>query len=64
MAEFCLECWNKINEREDKAQKFILSKELEICEGCGKWKKVIIVERKYFFLRILNFLYKNTEEDG
>lgn len=50
MAAFCLECWNKINGTEEKESKYIFSKDLFLCEGCGKWKEVIITERKYYYL--------------
>lgn len=48
MAEFCLACWNKLNERNDPAERYIMSKELDLCEGCGKWEKIIVRERKLF----------------
>ena len=46
MAEFCLECWNKINDTDNDDKKYILSKELELCEECGMWKNIIVEERK------------------
>ena len=45
MAEFCLDCWNKINETNDTKWRFILSLRKEQCEECGQYKRVIIVER-------------------
>lgn len=56
MAEFCLDCWNKINGTNDDAKKYIISKDLWLCEGCAKWKNVIVAERKYYYLRKLNFI--------
>lgn len=50
MAEFCLECWNKINGTNDDKRKYILSKDLDLCEGCGELKPVIIVERKAYYI--------------
>ena len=38
MAEFCLDCWNRLNETDALPGKYILSKELDLCEGCGEWK--------------------------
>ena len=55
MAEFCLECLNRINETQDSPKKYIFSKELDLCEGCGEWKRVVIVERKYYYLRKLRY---------
>lgn len=48
MAEFCLECWNRINETNDGEERYVISKELDLCEGCGEWKRVIICERRYY----------------
>lgn len=47
MAAFCLECWNNINKTDDPADKYVFSKKLDLCEGCGRWKKVIITEYKH-----------------
>lgn len=41
MAEFCLECWNKLNNSKEDEKNYILSKELEICEECGERKRAI-----------------------
>ncbi len=46
MAEFCLECWNKLNKTNDPEDKYILSDEPDFCEGCGKWTRAIISEKK------------------
>ena len=35
-----------MNGLEDPASKYILSKELELCESCGKWTNVIIQKRR------------------
>ncbi len=45
MAEFCVDCWNKIMETNDPPRKFHLSRELELCEECGQWKRVIVTEK-------------------
>ncbi len=50
MAEFCLECWNKLNKRNDSERKYIISDYLDLCEGCGEWKPVIIMERTSYYL--------------
>ena len=42
MAEFCLECWNKINGTNDKKWRYSLSWELDLCEKCGEYKQVIV----------------------
>lgn len=48
MADFCLDCWNKINETNGSKRKYILSEDLELCEGCGEWKRVIIAKRNSY----------------
>lgn len=45
MAEFCVDCWNKINETQDSKWRYILSWQRDYCEECGQYKKVIIAER-------------------
>ena len=50
MAEICLDCWNKINESADSKKKYILSKDFDLCDGCGEWKPVIIMERKAYYM--------------
>ena len=50
MAEFCLECWNKINGTKDDERKYVLSKDLDLCEECGELKPVIIMERKAYYM--------------
>ena len=49
MAEFCLACWNKINGTNDSESRYIISKDLDLCEGCGEWKRVIVMERKAYY---------------
>lgn len=46
MAEFCLDGWNQINESQDTEKDWVLSKEPELCEGCGKYVPVIVRKRK------------------
>lgn len=42
MAEFCVDCYNEKMCTTDTSQKYIISKELELCEQCGQWKRVVI----------------------
>ncbi len=55
MAEFCLECWNRITETNNHVSKYIISEDLELCEGCKKLKNVIVMKRKHSYL--CKFLY-------
>ena len=43
MAEFCLDCWNKLNGTDDTEERYVF--EWELCEECGEYKPVIIGER-------------------
>ncbi len=45
MAEFCLDCWNRINGTKDTREEWVLSKELDLCEGCGEWKQIVLRPR-------------------
>ena len=45
MAEFCLDCWNKINETQDSQWRYSLSWDKDLCEECGQYKNVIVAER-------------------
>ncbi len=46
MAEFCLECYNKINQTDYKEKDVVMSSFPELCEGCGECKKVVIAESR------------------
>jgi len=60
MAEFCLECWNKLNETNDSKWRYVLSDEKDLCEECGQYKNVIIIERRWSrFQRILSEAISN-----
>jgi len=51
MAEFCLDCWNKLMETNDPPEKYIISRDLDLCEGCGEMKPVIIAIRKRYIIK-------------
>ena len=54
MAEFCLDCWNKIMGTDDK-KIFILSRKPDFCEECRQWKPVIVRVKKRYLLSELFF---------
>lgn len=58
MAEFCLDCWNRINKCNDTERDWILSRELDLCEGCGAWKPVLVIRRRHKLLYDLLHLWK------
>lgn len=67
MAEFCLDCWNKLMDSNDPPGKYILSDEPDLCEECGKWKPVIVrVKWRYiaadWFREQLSGFMKNRME--
>ncbi len=49
MAEFCLECWNRINGLDEPEDKYIISDIYELCEGCGELKRIIIIDKKSYY---------------
>ena len=51
MAEFCLECLNRISKTNDSRWRYILSWEKDLCEECGQYKRVVIVERRWSILQ-------------
>ncbi len=44
MAEFCKECFLQMNEGEEwlDDKQIVVSQELDLCEGCGEWKEVVV----------------------
>ena len=42
MAEFCKECFIKIEPEYVKNKELILSEDDDLCEGCGQFKPVVI----------------------
>ena len=45
MAEFCKTCFLKQNHMQAEAVKVRLSKEPELCEGCGQFTRVVVSYR-------------------
>ena len=56
MAEFCLDCWNELNGTNDSPRKYVISRELDLCEGCGEYKHVIVRMKRYYYLRTIDIL--------
>ena len=48
MVEFCLACWNQLNDRQDGPERYVLSREPDLCEGCGQREPVIVRERLFW----------------
>lgn len=51
MAEFCVDCWKRMNRETDQEDKYVLSDEPDLCEGCGAWKPVVVRLRIGYRLR-------------
>ena len=51
MSELCLECLNKLMGTNDPAKKYIISRELDLCEECGEWKPVVITIKKRYLIK-------------
>ena len=56
MAEFCLDCLNRMNGTDEPSRQYILSKKLSLCEGCKKPKHVVLMERRYDVQRKFRFI--------
>lgn len=59
MAEFCLECLNRINGTNDSESKYVISKDLDFCEGCGKMKRFVIAARDTNFNQFFLFRHRS-----
>jgi len=42
MADFCLDCYNKMNGTNYRVKDVTLDDELDLCEGCGEWKPCVL----------------------
>ena len=45
MAEFCLTCLNKVSGTSYTEADFLLSREVDLCENCGKMVPVVVRRR-------------------
>lgn len=50
MAEFCLDCWNDLNGEDLTERDVVLSRDYELCEGCGEFCRVVEGERTFKLL--------------
>ncbi len=42
MAEFCVKCFNELNETNYPEKAYEISREEWLCEGCREYKRVVI----------------------
>jgi len=58
MAEYCIDCFNKYLSEKKVSKKDVITS-YDLCEGCGEWKKcVIVIKKKGFFAKIKEILLK------
>lgn len=61
MAEFCLECWNRLNGTDyTDAEMVVDYDELDLCEGCGQLRPCIVGQRGY----VGGWLWKLLHREG
>lgn len=48
MAEFCLACLNRLSGTSYTEADFLLSREVDLCENCGKMVIVVVRRRVHF----------------
>ena len=46
MAEYCKDCFKKLNPQVD-VHRMVMSREMELCEGCGQLRPCVVRLRKY-----------------
>ena len=46
MAEICFDCYKKIYGNNEKRWRYVISRDLDLCEECGEYKRVIVCECK------------------
>ena len=61
MAEYCKECFYKYNP-ECAGIPLEMSREKDLCEGCGEWKRVVIGYRTGLFADLIGAFISDIEE--
>jgi len=46
MAEFCFESFIKYFDEKAEKSDLVISKDLDLCEGCAEYKRVVVCYRK------------------
>ncbi len=59
MSEICFDCLNEIFGGKENPKKYVMSDYSELCEHCGKYKKVVVVKRNihYYIYRFRFIIY-------
>jgi len=64
MAKFCLKCFNITTSGNLTQRDVILSKSLDLCEVCGKYRNVVLSYRKTKILYDLKTKIKHAKKGG
>ena len=65
MAEFCRDCFYKLNPKEPFVPVLSAPWDKDLCENCGEWKQVVVDLRPPLFFDIFGeYGYKDREDDG
>ncbi len=64
MAEFCLDCWNTINQTAFTHKDVVLSGYEDFCEGCGDFLPVVVRYRFSYVLKRYLGLYPTKDIDN
>ena len=62
MADFCLECFNKLNDTDYRKEDVV--EEYGICEGCGEYKDCVVDLRGYGLIDLVSRLYIKLFKKG
>lgn len=62
VAEFCLDCWNELNHTNYHELTVTLSDDLDLCEGCGQWKPVVVLLQPPPYHRRVKIVWKALKE--
>lgn len=65
MAEFCPDCYRKVLGEEKENHMLIISRDYDLCEGCGQYKHVVDGEKnwyEYFYSQILHSLWNGAKK--
>jgi hypothetical protein len=52
MAEFCYSCYIDILSGDKEKAELVISKGLDLCEGCGEYEQIVILEKSRFRLKL------------
>ena len=57
MAEYCMDCWIELFAGNDSPDEYAVTESLDLCEGCGKYKQVVIGKKKDIARRKIGYIF-------